>query len=106
MNLKLKVKKAENFFDRLVGLIGSKTFESGYGLMIEPCNAIHMLFMRFSIDAIFIDKGFCIRKIFLNLKPWFGFAVCLGAWAVIEMKSGEASRLKLSVGQILDIEWI
>jgi len=104
--LELKLEKAETFFDRLVGLIGRKNLESGHGLLIAPCNSIHMLFMRFPIDAIFIDKNFCIKKIFCNLQPWFGFGICFGAWAVIEIKAGEVARLKLSVGQILNIEWI
>ena len=65
-----------------------------------------MLFMRFSIDAIFIDKEFRIKKIVRNLKTWIGFAVCLKAWGVIEMKAGEADRLKLAVNQTLKEEMI
>lgn len=102
----LKIERADNFFDRLVGLIGRDHLESGRGLMIVPCNSVHMLFMRFSIDVVFIDKNFRIKKIALNLKPWFGFAFCFGAWAVIEMNVGDVDRLGLSVGQTLNVELI
>lgn len=98
--------KATGFFQRLRGLIGKRSLPEGYGLLIAPCNSIHMLFMRFPIDAIFIDKDFRIKKIVANLPTWFGFAFCLEAWAVIEMNAGEASRLNLDVGQLLAVEWI
>ena len=60
-----------------------------------------MLFMRFAIDAIFLDKEMRIKKIVKNVQPWLGFAICLDAFAVLEVKAGEASRLQLSVGQCL-----
>ena len=104
--VKIKVEKADTFFKRLIGLIGRKKIDSATGLLIAPCNSIHMLFMRFSIDAIFIDKEFRIKKIVRNLKTWIGFAVCLKAWGVIEMKAGEADRLKLAVNQTLKEEMI
>ena len=93
---KIKVEKADTFFKRY----------SETGLLIAPCNSIHMLFMRFSIDAIFIDKEFRIKKIVKNLKTWIGFAVCFNAWGVIEMNAGEADRLKLAVNQTLKVEMI
>ena len=103
---KIKVEKADTFFKRLIGLIGRKEINSETGLLIAPCNSIHMLFMRFSIDAIFIDKEFRIKKIVKNLKTWIGFAVCFNAWGVIEMNAGEADRLKLAVNQTLKVEMI
>lgn len=100
----IKIEKADTFFKRLRGLIGRKNLPQGYGLMIVPCNSIHMLFMKFDIDAIFIDKNFVIKKIVENVKTWTGLAFCFGAWAVVEVSAGEASRLNLAVGQKLEVE--
>lgn len=100
--LHIKIEKADTFLKRLIGLIGRKNMTKGQGFLIAPCNSIHMLFMNFAIDAVFIDKNRRIKKIFRNLKPWRGFAVCLDAWAVLELNAGEASRLNLTVGQILE----
>ena len=102
----IKVEKADTFFKRLIGLIGRKKIDSATGLLIAPCISIHMLFMRFSIDAIFIGKDFRIKKIVRNLKTWTGFAVCLNDWGVIEMEAGAADRLKLEVNQHLKVEMI
>lgn len=100
----LKIEKADTFFKRLRGLIGRKNLPQGYGLMIFPCNSIHMLFMKFEIDAIFIDEHFTIKKIARNLKTWTGFAICIGASAVVEVAAGESARLNLAVGQKLKVE--
>ena len=97
----LKVRIANNFFSRLKGLIGKNSLPHGEGLLIAPCNSIHMLFMKFNIDAVFIDKNFIIKKISPNLKTWFSFAICLDAWAVVEISAGQANNLK--VGEKLEV---
>ena len=102
----IKIEKADTFFKRLRGLIGRKNLSQGRGLMIIPCNSIHMLFMKFPIDAVFVDKNFVIKKIARNLKPWTGFSICFGAWAVVEFSAGESARLNLKVGQTLNAEII
>lgn len=102
----LKIEKADTFFKRLRGLIGRKNLPPNHGLLIAPCNSIHMMFMQFAIDAVFIDKNFVIKKISRNLKTWTGLAICFGAWAVVEISAGEAARLNLQVGQKLEVEVI
>ena len=98
---KIKIEKADTFCKRLLGLMGRKSLASGYALMLKPCNSVHMLFMRFSIDVVFMDKEFRIKKIVRNLKPWSGLAICLDACAVLELNAGEASRLQLSIGKCI-----
>ena len=95
----LEIEVAETFFSRLRGLMGKKRLEKGMGLLLAPCNSIHMLFMRFSIDVIYLDKEFCIKKIARNVPTWIGMSFCFGAWGALEMASGEAERLNLRVGQ-------
>ena len=89
---------ADSFFARLKGLMGRKKLPQGQGLLILPCNSIHMLFMRFAIDAVYVDKNFVVKKIVKNLRPWLGMSVCLGAHAVIELNAGAADNLGLEVG--------
>lgn len=100
----IKIKFANSFFERLIGLMGKKNLRRNTGLLIAPCNSIHMFFMRFSIDAIYIDKNFVIKKIACNLKTWTGFSICLNAWGVVEVAAGEAERLNLKVGEKLEVE--
>lgn len=94
----LSIQKADSFFKRFIGLIGRKSLPPYHGLLLSPCHSIHMLFMRFPIDAVFLDKNFTIKKIVPNLKPWFGFAFSFDSFSVLELNSGEASHLHLYVG--------
>ena len=93
-----QVEIADTFTKRFLGLMGRKKISGGRGLLIEPCNSIHMFFMRFAIDAVYIDENFIVKKIVKNLPAWIGFSICIGARAVIEFAAGEADRLNIRVG--------
>ena len=95
----LDVELADNFFGRLRGLMFRRRLPEGRGLLLAPCNSVHMLFMRFAIDVIYLDENFRIKKIVRDLTPWLGMSVCFGAWGALELPCGSAKRLKLAVGQ-------
>src|ERR687896_2706384 len=72
---------AETPLSRLRGLLGRAQLASGEGLLIRPTSAIHTYFMRFPIDAVFLDRDLVVVKIVSNLRPW-RFAARFGAKAV------------------------
>ena len=98
----LKIEVADSFIKRLLGLMGRKKIPQGQGLLLSPCNSIHMFFMRFSIDVIYLDKNYVIKKIVRNVKPFIGISICLKAESVIEMAAGEADRLDLRIGNVFE----
>ena len=97
----LEVKMADGFFTRLSGLMLQKKLPQGTGLLLAPCNSVHMCFMRFAIDVIYIDKEYKIIKVVKNLKPWVGLSMCCKAWSALEVNAGEAERCGLEVGKTL-----
>ncbi|MBR2180058.1 MAG: DUF192 domain-containing protein [Selenomonadaceae bacterium] len=97
----LNVDIADNFFTRFRGLMLRKRLASGHGLLISPCSSVHMMFMRFAIDVVYLSKGYRILKIVRNLRPWIGVSMCSGAHSVLELNSGESERLNLKVNQTL-----
>ncbi len=67
----------------------------GGGLVIEPCNSIHMMFMRFPIDAVFYNKAHEVTRVARGLRPWTGFALGgRGARGVIELPEGAAQGVE------------
>ena len=61
---------ARSFLQRMRGLIGRKGLEKGTGMLILKCNCIHTFFMRFPIDAVFLDdNGKVLRKV-RGIPPW------------------------------------
>ena len=92
---------ADTFLLRLAGLMFRKKLPAATGLLLAPCNSVHMCFMRFAIDVVYLDKDYKILKIVTNLKPWIGLSVCRKAWATLELTAGEAERCSLAVGKKL-----
>ena len=61
---------AETFAERARGLIGRDGLPEGTGLLIPRCSCIHTCFMRFPIDATFLDgRGNVVRTV-RNIRPW------------------------------------
>src|SRR5438094_1502563 len=63
---------ASNFITSGMGLMGRARLPENGGLMINGCNGIHMMFMRFPIDAVFVDKKGVVVKTYERLLPWIG----------------------------------
>jgi uncharacterized membrane protein (UPF0127 family) len=73
--------------DRRKGLLGRSDFAASSALIIAPCFSIHTMFMRFDIDAVFIDDMGRAVKIVRGMSPW-RIAVEPSAHAVVELPAG------------------
>jgi uncharacterized membrane protein (UPF0127 family) len=74
--------------ERMKGLLGRKELPAGQGLLIKKCNGIHMFFMRFVIDAVFLSKEDEVVYILRNFKPWRVSKIVSRAAAVLELPAG------------------
>ena len=45
---------------RMRGLLGRDGLEQGEGLLLRPASSIHTFFMRFPIDAVFLDRELAV----------------------------------------------
>jgi uncharacterized protein len=95
-----KARVASSIWSRFWGLMWQRSLPEGEALIIDPCNSVHTLFMRFPIDVAFVAKDGRIIKIAEGLKP-FRAAVGRGGRWVMEMPSGAAVRAGLIVGDVL-----
>ena len=95
---------AETAFARLRGLLGRSGLSSGEGMLLRPASSIHTGFMRFAIDAVFLDRENRVLKVAAELSPW-RMAACKGARAVLELPAGEAQRRGLRPGVSLTQVW-
>lgn len=87
---------------RMRGLMGRRGLPAGEGLLISPAPAIHTAFMRFPIDALFLDRNLRVLDIVTELRPW-RFASARRARAVLELSSGECARRGVAVGDRLEL---
>ncbi|MEO8457796.1 MAG: DUF192 domain-containing protein [Chloroflexota bacterium] len=92
---------ARSFWHRFRGLMLQSGLESDAGLFIEPSGSIHTAFMRFPIDAVFVDKGKRVVKV-TTVKPWRA-SVSKGH-SVLELPAGRAAEIGVEAGDQLSIE--
>ena len=84
------------------GLLGQASLDLGEGMLIRPTNAIHMWFMRFPIDAVFLAQDGTVLKIAADLQPW-KLAACKGSRSVLELAAGTCAAHGLHVGDSITL---
>ena len=93
---------ADKPWSRMRGLLGRSTLPSGEGLLLKPAGSVHTFFMRFPIDAVFLDRRLVVVGIADGVEPWRA-ASRRGAKAVLELPAGESSRRGLEIGDQLSL---
>jgi uncharacterized membrane protein (UPF0127 family) len=93
---------ADRPLHRMRGLLGRKSLPAGEGILLRPAPSIHTAFMRFPIDAVFLDRDMNVVKIVERLRPW-RVASAQRARAVLELSAGEAQRHRIDVGHRIGI---
>lgn len=96
-----RVRVATSTRDRTVGLLGTPSLPEGGGLWIERSPSIHMFFMRFAIDAVFVSAAGRVTKIAGNLKPWRVVWWARGARDCLELPVGGVAASGTRVGDEL-----
>jgi uncharacterized membrane protein (UPF0127 family) len=99
---------ADSWLARLRGLIGRSSLAPSEGLYFPGTNGIHMLFMRFAIDCVFVrptgQEGpeHEVVAVKSNLRPWTGVVWFVRrARGAIELSAGSAAQAGINVGDRL-----
>ena len=85
---------------RIRGLLGRSSLTGAEGILLRPAGSIHTFFMRFPIDAVFLDRDLVVVGIEPELRPW-RLAGHRGAKSVVELAAGECARRGVAVGDRL-----
>lgn len=89
---------------RTAGLMFRSSLPHGAGMWIVPCNGIHMMFMNFAIDAVFLDRENRVKKVYPRLHAWWGVVwIEWGAHSVLELPAGSTASLGLQPGDEISI---
>ncbi len=102
---------ADSLWARFMGLMGRPGLEPDSGLWLTG-NGIHMMFMRFPIDAIFLGKpdpakggAKPVLSVHPGLRAWTGLVPLVrGAHGVLELPVGTIERSRTAVGDLVSLD--
>jgi uncharacterized membrane protein (UPF0127 family) len=104
------VEVASSFWARFMGLMGRRALPPDGALWIPATNGIHMFFMRFAIDAVFLGRAapqapdgprpvVGLRR---SLPPWVGLVPFVrGADGVLELPVGAIEASGTALGDLV-----
>jgi uncharacterized protein len=104
------LESAESLWSRFLGLMGRASLLPGAGLWLPGGNGIHMMFMRFPIDCVFVGRAddggarpvLAVRR---ALPPWRGVVWYVrGARGTLELPVGTIDRTGTGVGDRIVLE--
>jgi uncharacterized membrane protein (UPF0127 family) len=106
------LESADGLWRRFRGLMGRASLDADSGLWLPGTNGIHMMFMRFPIDAIFLARpdearggARAVVSVHHGLRPWIGLVgLSRGANGVLELPAGTIERSGTAAGDLVALE--
>ena len=104
-----RLETASSLWGKFMGLMGRASLPPGGGLWLPASNGIHMRFMRFPIDAVFVSRPDgagvrTVRSVHPGLRAWTGIVPLVrGADGVLELPVGTIDATRTAVGDRVEI---
>src|SRR6476646_7540303 len=108
--LATELESADSLWAKFMGLMGRGALPAGAGLWLPASNGIHMMFMRFAIDAVFLGKPDSsgtrpVLSVRERLPRWRGLVPLVrGANGVLELPVGTIAASGTVVGDRISLE--
>ena len=103
------VEVADSLWAKFKGLMGRDRLAAGAALWLPESNGIHMMFMRFPIDAVFLgspggDGTRPVVSVHRGLRAWMGLVPYVrAAHGVLELPVGTIDASGTQVGDLVQI---
>ena len=98
-----RLEVAYTVWQRVIGLIGRASLADDEALWLHPCNSIHTLGVRFSIDVLFLDAQGRVLQMRYGLQPC---RICWPIWkakTVVELPAGTLARSVIALGTLIAV---
>ncbi|MEI7998590.1 MAG: DUF192 domain-containing protein [Candidatus Omnitrophota bacterium] len=97
------VEIANTPFKRMRGLLGRTSMKAQEALIITECNSIHMFFMKFTIDVVFLNKENKVIGLSKRIKPFECSPIFWRAVCAVELPEGTIEATNTQVGDRLAV---
>jgi hypothetical protein len=101
--LATKVRKADNFLTRLVGLLKRTHLGPEEALWLMPSKGIHTIGMKFPIDVVFLNKAQRVVGLTSGLAPYRISSVHFRSYSVVELPNGTIKKSQTELGDQFEI---
>ncbi len=101
--LATRLEVADSSQSRMRGLLGRSHLPDNEALLIRPCSSVHMMFMRFSIDVVFLGKDQAVVGLCPNLRPYQFSPIFFNSCCAIELPAGKIEASRTAKGDIIAI---
>ncbi len=95
---------AGTFWNRLKGLLGAPPLRTGEGLLLDPCQAVHMYGMKQALDVAFVSGGGQVVAVYHDLRPGQRSKYHGKARQALELPVGTLRETGTRVGDQLVVE--
>ncbi len=85
-------------------MLGRAALHDGEALVITQCYSIHMFFMRFAIDVVFVDREWCVVGLVRAIKPFAVSPVFWRSATAIELPAGTIDLAGIELAQNLSLK--
>jgi uncharacterized membrane protein (UPF0127 family) len=108
--LAMRLETAGGLGAKFLGLMGRRSLPEGGGLWLPASNGIHMMFMRFPIDAVFVGRRDAsgrrpVVSVHRSLRPWAGLVPLVRhAHGVLELPAGTIDATATAVGDLISLD--
>ena len=114
--LATELEVASSLWAKFKGLMGRPSLAAGNGLWLPGSNGIHMMFMRFPIDAVFVGPPVApltgtghpsgdvrpVVSVHRGLRAWTGLVpIVRGAQGVLELPVGTIEATGTAPGDLI-----
>ena len=101
--LATKVRKADSFLTRLVGLLKRSKLGPEEALWLMPSKGIHTIGMKFPIDVVFLNRGNAVVGLVQGMAPFRLSSVHFTSYSVLELPTGTIKKSRTEVGDQFEI---
>lgn len=93
----------ESAWERMRGLLPRSRLGVNEALWLSPCTSVHTFFMRFEMDAAFLDRQGRVIAIYDSMRPWRHTWIHPFAAGVLELAGGTLRRAGVEKGEVLEL---
>jgi len=98
-----QVRLANTRWTRLRGMLGRPEPAPGEGMLLAPCQSVHMYWMKYSLDVVFLAPNGCVVEAYHGLAPSKRSRWHRDADRALELRAGTLASSGTQIGDQLEL---